>query len=223
MLARSNLPAILERTRHAERVLDVGGAYSPLNTATHVIDCLPLERASDPLVKGENIRFDASRWLVADICDRPWPYPDGYFDFVFCSHVLEDVRDPVGVCREMARVGRAGYIETPSRLVEALHAKRGYLWRRIVGRPLRIGYGHHRWFVEAEDGALVFTAKTMTTSSSPAHFITSRELRRPLTETDRALSLFWTGALPATERLLIEPGETEADLIAFKRRALARA
>ena len=50
MLARFNLPAVLERTRRAKRVLDVGGAFAPLNTATHVIDNLPIGEAGEPLI-----------------------------------------------------------------------------------------------------------------------------------------------------------------------------
>jgi hypothetical protein len=95
------------------------------------------------------------------------------------------------------------------------------VWRRIVGRPLRVGYGHHRWFVDAEDGALVFTAKTLTAAASPRYFLTPEELGRKLTEAESVLALFWRDELGARERLLIEPGETEADLADFKRRALA--
>ncbi len=221
MLARHNLPRVLEETSGAKRVLDVGGCYSPLNTATHVIDCLGFDEAKAALSPHHPVRFDRSTWVVADICAAPWPFPDGYFDYAFCSHALEDVRDPLAVCRELVRVARAGYIETPSRLREAFHHKRGYLWRRLIGRPLRVGFNHHRWFVEAEAGGLVFTAKTIAAIQSAQFFITAEELRRQLTPDEEALTLFWSGTFAARERLLVHPGEAEEELMTFKRRTLA--
>ncbi len=221
MLARHNLQLILTRTENLPRVLDVGGCASPLNTATHMIDCLPYEDAGAPLVEGAPIRLRADGWTVADVCAAPWPFPDGFFDFAFCSHLLEDVRDPMHVCRELARVARAGYVETPSRLRESTHTKQGYRWRRVIGRPVRVGFGHHRWFVEREGDGLVFTAKTLTAIASPSYFVTIEELGRRLTPEEASLTLFWEGVLPARERLLIRPGETEADLADFKRKALA--
>gem|GEM_PF-6800036 len=32
------------------------------------------------------------------------------FDFVVCSHTLEDVRNPGRGCEEILRVGKAGYL-----------------------------------------------------------------------------------------------------------------
>lgn len=42
------------------------------------------------------------------------PFKDKEFDFVYCSHVLEHVVDPIRACRELMRVARRGYIETPT-------------------------------------------------------------------------------------------------------------
>ena len=111
----SNLPEILRRMSSAEHALDVGGWNTQLNAATHVIDHLPYEtrqgRAHDP----QNVqRFSKDTWFELDINRRePWPFPDLYFDFCMCSHVLEDIRDPVWVVSELSRVARAGYLETP--------------------------------------------------------------------------------------------------------------
>ncbi len=56
---------------------------------------------------------------MRDICDHePYPFGDQEFDFVICSQTLEDVRDPIWVCSEINRIGKAGYIEVPSRLEE---------------------------------------------------------------------------------------------------------
>lgn len=43
----------------------------------------------------------------------PYPFPDKYFDFLICSHVLEHLNDPVRTCHEFSRIAKAGYIEVP--------------------------------------------------------------------------------------------------------------
>jgi hypothetical protein len=131
--------SVLERTRTCAKVLDVGGSYIPLPTATHILDLVPPREPTQ------------ATYVEHDICVPPWPFPDKFFDFSFCSNTLEDIRDPIGACKELMRVSRAGYIEVPSRLRETFHPKGAFWWRRMLGRPLRIGFGHHRWFVERRD------------------------------------------------------------------------
>ena len=64
-----------------------------------------------------------------------------------CSHTLEDLRDPLWVCRELIRVAKAGYIEVPSRLFET-----------IIGmeRPGQAGLSHHRWLVDVDGTHISF-------------------------------------------------------------------
>jgi Methyltransferase domain len=215
-----NIARLLAHTASAERVLDVGGAHRPLPTATHTLDALPYSDRGPVLVPDVPQRFSAANWLVFDMCERPWPYPDKYFDFSFCAGTLEDVRDPIGACHELMRVSRAGYIETPSRLREVFHERRGYLFRRIVGRKFAVGWGHHRWFCELEGDGVRFLAKTLTAVASRRFFITRAELGRTLTEEESAIGLFWQDRFGVREWLLIKPGETEAELARFKRDAL---
>ena len=59
------------------------------------------------------------------------------------------MRDPVRVCAEIARVGKAGYIETPSRLEEQSYGFQGP-W---------VGWGHHHWLVEIAEGRIEFVFK----------------------------------------------------------------
>jgi methyltransferase family protein len=198
---------VLERTRSCARVLDAGGSFIPLPTATHIIDIVPPQAQT----KAEFVNHD--------ICRKPWPFADKFFDFSYCSNTLEDIRDPIGACEELMRVSRAGFIATPSRLRETFHQKRGYFWRRLAGRPLRVGFGHHRWFCEWDGATLSFLAKTSTFFYSPAHFITREEAGRDLTEAEANLTFFWQDKFAAAERVLVGVGEIEADFIRFKAEA----
>jgi hypothetical protein len=63
---------------------------------------------------------------------------------------LEDIRDPIWVCSELVRVGKAGYIEVPSRLFEST---------RGVERPNTAGLSHHRWLIDIEGNEIRFLQK----------------------------------------------------------------
>ncbi len=65
-------------------------------------------------------------WHLADICDRdPWPFADDQFDFAVCVTTLEDIRDPIGACRELSRVAKAGYVEVPTVEAELIYNVEG--------------------------------------------------------------------------------------------------
>ena len=89
-----------------------------------------------------------------DIVSEPLPFPDKSFDFIYCRHVVEDFVYPDLVLSEMNRVGKAGFIETPSPLVE--------LTRGIDGCPQSEkyrGYIHHKWLVWNDGLALHLVEK----------------------------------------------------------------
>jgi hypothetical protein len=193
MLPR-NLERILGQISDTDVVLDVGGWAAPLNRADWVLDLMPYETRGSLVAGGFGPgpeRFDASRWVRRDMCDRePWPWPDGFFDFAVCVTTLEDVRDPIGVCRELSRVAKAGYVEVPTLWAELLHWWEGpYL-----------GHEHHRWLCEIEDGGLVFTHKPHSIHAD-RRLRVHRRWTAELTVEDHLQGLFWEGELPAREHV----------------------
>lgn len=42
----------------------------------------------------------------------------GKFDFVICSHTLEDLNLPEAVCSLINKIGKGGYIPVPSKYAE---------------------------------------------------------------------------------------------------------
>lgn len=44
--------------------------------------------------------------VVHDLDRFPWPLPEGEFDRIICSHILEHLDDMDGVFREIHRIGR---------------------------------------------------------------------------------------------------------------------
>lgn len=143
---------LLARIPRDARVLDIGGAESVFPRANAVLDAVAYAARKRQMQPELPECFGESDWLVGDICDeKVWnAIPDQSFDFVICSHTLEDIRDPLFVCKQMIRVGRAGYLETPSRFVECARAH---------DEDMEAGWGHHRWILDVEGDRLIFTPK----------------------------------------------------------------
>jgi SAM-dependent methyltransferase len=199
----------------AARVLDVGGWAAPVARADAVIDLLPYEtRGLYGPARPEEERFDAGSWAQADICGPdPWPFDDGAFDVVLCSHTLEDVRDPVFVARELSRVARSGYVEVPAPVEELTHGVQGD-W---------VGWSHHRWISEREetpDGpGLVLTHKPHLLSEPGRHLPTGALDGVPAPQ--RVLAWWWEGALPVREQVHVAAETFDAWLDGVLRDAAA--
>ncbi len=208
------------RIKPGDRVLDVGGWHAPLNRADVMIDFMPYEtrNRSGAIATRTwpNEHFSHSSYFQMDICGPdPWPFKDKEFDFAVCSHTLEDVRDPIFVCRELNRVARGGYIEVPSRLVEST---------RGVERPFFCGYYHHRWLCEVLGGVL---EQSIQFQFKPAMLHAYRKfyLSKPWyarVNPDLAVSyFFWQESFGYSEKIIIDRDEVQRDLQCFRRKAKA--
>lgn len=122
-----------------DRVLEVGPGHSPFKRANVAVDFVDVPGLSIPLHK-------------CDLGSEPLPFEDKSFDFVFCRHTLEDMYNPFNLVKEMSRVGKAGYIETPSPIAELGRGVDG-------GSPPFYGYHHHRWIVWTFGKELRFVSK----------------------------------------------------------------
>ena len=135
-------------------VIDVGGGAAACPRADWIIDAISFEEQGG-LLKDQDqrspARFSRDTWVQFDICNHNrWPFEDNQFDFAVCSHLLEDVRDPIWVCSKISRIAKAGYIEVPSRMIEQ---------SKGIEHPSYAGYYHHRWLVSVDEGKLEFRHK----------------------------------------------------------------
>lgn len=139
--------------QHFEHVLDVGALEKPLWPATHVLDLFPYHmRRVDEGRGALPERFTQDTWHIWDVNKVPWPFASRFFDYVWCCQVLEDIRDPIAVCKEMQRVAKAGFISTVHRSYES----------SAIQYDGVVGYHHHRWLIEAfpDQNRIAFTWKT---------------------------------------------------------------
>ncbi|MEV7013382.1 methyltransferase domain-containing protein [Streptosporangium sp. NPDC051022] len=185
-----NLAAALGRIGPEDLVVDVGGWWKPLNRADHVIDLMPYESRAGGGRLGEGAeRYTEGTWHRLDICRTPWPFPDKAFDFAYCGQTLEDVRDPIAVCRELSRIARRGYVEVPSAWIECtFDVDVGPLTARYPG------YQKHRWLVLPENGELLFVPKQVWLCL--VEFVPPEESRRWRTD-----QLIWSTAVHWEERI----------------------
>lgn len=100
----------------ARTILEVGGGHAPYAGVTHAVDKYPqsnTQRAGD-LAVSEGVEF-----LEGDLEEIPFR-PEGKFDFLYASHVLEHVNEPARAVAEINRVAKRGYLATPSPLREQI-------------------------------------------------------------------------------------------------------
>lgn len=126
-------------------VIDVGSGHNPHPRANILVDRYLSDEHGLAGRSGRSLTLPQSQALViADI--GALPFVDKAADFIICSHVLEHISAIDGACSELNRVGRRGYIETPSKFAE------------ILRHP-----PYHLWFVSSDQKSLKFE------HVSPAH------------------------------------------------------
>ena len=203
---------ILREVPEDALVLDIGGWAKPFPRADWMVDLQDYAtRGRYGREPGGEERFSADTWVQRDVCAaEPLPFDDDQFDFVICSQTLEDIRDPVRVCSEIVRVGKAGYIETPSRLEEQSYGCQGP-W---------VGYSHHHWLVEAGDGRIDFVFKPhVMHGRSSDHF--PEGFHDTLEPEECVETLWWEGSFEFRERFFEDAGELDAYLADFVSAQLA--
>jgi hypothetical protein len=213
-----NADRILAAVAPDDIVLDIGGWASPFNRANHVVDAEPYQTRGyyrtvglPANQGGDREFFTASTWHRRDICAKEsLPFRDKEIDFVICSHVLEDIRDPLWVCTEMVRVAKRGYVEVPSRVAETC---RGWESNRIAG------LSHHRWLIEIDEAAayMRFTPKYHMIHAHPRFNLPPAYFRR-LPQEQKVSWLFWENSFTFAEPTIHGLDNIEAELEQFVNR-----
>ncbi len=178
------------------KILDIGGGFYPFAQATHIVDLVTYEQfekiySSKMYNKagiwgGEKPQFSESTWVVHDISSgTQLPFPDKYFDFCVCCHLLEDLINPFQAIAELNRVAKAGYIETPSKEYECTRGIDG-----VLGR-LYTGFNHHFWMFTIAGDQLVIEPKYSFISSSSCFQFPGRYRRKWEKANTDIVSYYW--------------------------------
>ncbi len=120
-----------------DKVLDIGSGGYPFPLATHLADFYE----GDTTHRYEILKRDDRPFINCNI--EQTPFADKEFDFVYCSHVLEHVEDPARACQELMRIGKRGYVETPSKISDVM-----FNFTKIPN--------HHKWHTHIFNNTLIF-------------------------------------------------------------------
>jgi len=112
LLAWRNLPV-----QKNDIVLDVGSGDNPHVRADVLCDGSLWD--SGERSGNYDLIIDGRPFVFANGCKLP--FKNKAFDFVICRHLLEHINNPEELLDELMRVGKAGYIECPSSLMEKLY------------------------------------------------------------------------------------------------------
>ncbi|MGL5792857.1 MAG: class I SAM-dependent methyltransferase, partial [Waterburya sp.] len=123
--------------REKDKVLDIGSGGYPFPLATHLADFYEGMTTH----RTEELKRDSRPFTVCSV-DKT-PFADKEFDFVYCSHVLEHVENPAKACEELMRIGKRGYIETPSKISDVM-----FNFTKIPN--------HHKWHIQVLDNTMIF-------------------------------------------------------------------
>lgn len=197
-------------------VIDIGGGAAAFPRADWIIDARPFEERGT-LLKNKNTeqqdRFTEETWVQLDLCSRDkWPFGDKQFDYAVCSHVLEDVRDPIWLCSEISRISKAGYIEVPNRAVEQ---------SKGIEHPRLAGYYHHRWLVSNCNGVLEFRHKPHLLHATTDAIVAKVGFWHAINPQYQITTHYWTGTLPCEEILEFDEQEVVRELCEYARQTRA--
>jgi hypothetical protein len=117
-------------------VLEIGSGDNP-NPRSDVL--LDRYLGDDNRERGGDLVVDRP-FVVADA--HHLPFKQGVFAYIICSHILEHMDDPLQFASELQRVGKAGYIQSPSEIAERL-----FHW------------SFHRWYVNVVGDSFVLHPK----------------------------------------------------------------
>jgi SAM-dependent methyltransferase len=116
-------------------VLDVASGGKPYWRSNVLMDKFVFDNSE----RDANLVIDRD-FVVGDV--NKMPFKDKVFDFVIARHILEHLPHPELFIKELERVAKAGYIETPSSFSENLY-----------------GWPFHLWEVDVENNILMIKSK----------------------------------------------------------------
>lgn len=128
------------------KVIDIGGVFNgwsmPYIDAIIDFNCEYIENTNtDTNIKMFNFDItDPNKYSEID----KYILENGKFDFAICTHVLEDIMNPVFVSEQIVKIAKEGYIAFPSKYRELCRFQGQYR-----------GYIHHRWIFDIKNDNII--------------------------------------------------------------------
>lgn len=151
------------KIKPSDKILDIGGSakqHKDLKIDT-LVDIVSPEES--PYGKG---KLSAKHFVHLDITREKLPFADKSFDFVLCTHTLEDLHNPFLIIDEMSRVGKRGYIATPSFGADIVYSHYNLTDWLTGGRRIP-GMAHHKWLFYLKGEVMQILPKNYSILATP--------------------------------------------------------
>ena len=163
------------------KVIDIGGVFNgwsaPYIDAIIDFNCEYIEN-TDTNIKMFNFDItDPNKYSEID----KYILENGKFDFAICTHVLEDIMNPVFVSEQIVKIAKEGYIAFPSKYRELCRFQGQYR-----------GYIHHRWIFDIKNDNIIAYPKI----NYIENYIFDRIAN--IADDIQDLSFFWRGTIEMT-------------------------
>lgn len=124
------------KEKNFKRVIDVGATASGWSSEyiSHYVDINEWVGSPYKGFHGNICLYSTWEPILKDVEEN------GLYDFVICSHTLEDISSPQFVSEMLCKIAKEGFIAVPSKNIEL---------RRNTNGPY-LGYVHHRWIYNKE-------------------------------------------------------------------------
>mgnify|MGYP001172298494 CR=1 FL=1 len=166
-------------------VLDIGCSKGALPQATHLLDYV------------DNSNFYPEKiFIVQDFNKKPiLPFPDNSIDFIYCSHVLEHLDNPIEIIKEISRVGKFGLVIVPTKFADNLYNSDAI---KDGEKYLTARYGHKWWFDYGKDGILEISERKRVLRTLPQ---SEKEIKTLMNYMPNMfeICISWSGSLSITK------------------------
>ena len=111
-------------------MLDIGSGHNPHPRADVLLD---KELGRNVHRSGEEAKVKKGRpFVIADA--QELPFKSAGFDYAIALHIVEHLDNPEAFCREVVRVSKRGYIETPGKLSDLFLPEFFHKWYAYASR-----------------------------------------------------------------------------------------
>jgi SAM-dependent methyltransferase len=113
-------PEKIKSIKATDKVLEVGPGGTPHARSDVFLEKIFASEADWESQRGGTKKLDTAKQTIYYDGGK-FPFKDGEFDYVICSHVIEHVEDVEFFISELFRVAKRGYLEYPTILYEYLY------------------------------------------------------------------------------------------------------
>lgn len=165
------------------KTLDIGGSFNYWSypQALYLADLVPARLAPSDFNPNNIVYFNfniqnENTWAEL----LKYVEQHGKFDYIICSHTLEDIMVPTKLLDLLPKLGKEGYIAIPSKYNE---------FKFLHGKKYR-GNAHHKQIIDVKDNSIIIYPKYSFIEVYPQ----TDELLK--TSKGEELCIFWKDEIP---------------------------